>query len=127
MLNTKKTQCMFLGSRGMTSQTPQNIHLQVDDSNIIPSTSLKNLGAYFDAHLTFDTHINKIRSKIFNTIIYINRIKENFSKTTRITLVQSLVLSIINYGIKIWAPLIKHTCNNFKNCCKGCTGWRSQT
>ncbi len=107
MLNTKKTQCMFIGSRGMTSQIPQNIHLQVDDSKIIPSTSLKNLGVYFDAHLTFDTHMSKISSKIFGTIMYINRIKDNFSKKTRITVVQSLVLSIINYGIKIWGTANK--------------------
>ncbi len=72
MLNTKKTQCMFIGSRGMTSQIPQNIHLQVDDSSIIPSTSLKNLGVYFDTNLNFDTHMNKISSKIFSTIMYVN-------------------------------------------------------
>ncbi len=73
MLNTNKTHCMFIGSRKMTSQIPQNIHLHVDDSNIIPSTSLKNLGVYFDVHLTFDTHINKISRKIFSIIMYINR------------------------------------------------------
>ncbi len=98
---------MFIGSRGMTSQIPQNIHLQVDDSNIIPSTSLNNLGVYFGSHLTFDTHINKISNKIFSTIMYINRIKENFSKKTRITVVQSFLLSIINYGIKIWGTANK--------------------
>ena len=34
--------------------------------------------------------------------MYINRIKENFTKDTRIMVVQSLVLSILNYGIMIW-------------------------
>ena len=34
--------------------------------------------------------------------MFINRIKGNLDKTTRITVIQSLVLSIINYGIKIW-------------------------
>ena len=107
MLNTRKTQCMFIGSRGMTSQIPQNIHLQVDNSTIVPSTSLKNLGVYFDTNLTFDTHISKISSKIFGTITYINRAKDNFSKQTRIMVVQSLVLSIINYGIKTWGTANK--------------------
>ena len=34
--------------------------------------------------------------------MFINRIKDNFNKSTRIIVVQSLVLSIINYGISIW-------------------------
>ncbi len=34
--------------------------------------------------------------------MYINRIKDNFSKKARIMVLQSLVLSIINYDIIIW-------------------------
>ncbi len=34
--------------------------------------------------------------------MFINRMKENFSKHIRIVVLQTLVLSIINYGIKIW-------------------------
>ncbi len=34
--------------------------------------------------------------------MYINRIKDNFSRSLRISLVQSLVLSIVNHGIKLW-------------------------
>lgn len=107
MLNTKKTQCMFIGSRGMTARIPQNIHLQVDNDQIIPSTSLRNLGVYFDTNMTFDSHIDKISSKVFKTIMYINRIKDNFNKNTRIIVVQSLALSIINYAIKIWGTANK--------------------
>ena len=52
--------------------------------------------------MQFDIHTNKIISKALGTIMFINRVKENFNKETRITVIQSLVLSIINYGIKIW-------------------------
>ncbi len=34
--------------------------------------------------------------------MFINRIKDNFNKSTCIIVVQSLVMSIINYGISIW-------------------------
>ncbi len=81
---------MLLESRGTISQLPQNVRLQVDNSGILASTSLKNPGVDFDPHLTLETHINNI-SKIFNTIVYINRIKENFNRNTRIIVVQSLV------------------------------------
>ncbi len=64
---------------------------------------MKNLGIYFDAHMTFDTHVSYISRQVFGTIIYINRIKDNFSRKARITLIQSPVLSTMNHGIKIWA------------------------
>ena len=57
--------------------------------------------------MTFEQHVNKISDKIFGTILYINRIKDNFSKSARITVIQSLVLSIINYGIKVWGTTNK--------------------
>lgn len=102
MLNTKKTQCMFVGSRGVTSRIPPNTTIRFDDSTIIPNSEVKNLGVYFDTHLTFDAHINNITRKIFSTIIFIKRLKNNFNKMARITLIKSLVLSIINYGIRIY-------------------------
>ena len=92
LLNTNKTQCMFAGSRGLISQIPPNTILQVDDTTINPSSSLKNLGTYFDQYMTFETHVNKISGKIFSTILYINRIKDNFSKDARKTIIQSLVI-----------------------------------
>ncbi len=98
---------MFVGSRGLISQIPPSTTFQVDGATIIPSSSLKSLGIYFDQCMIFETHVNKISSKIFITILYINRIKDNFSKNARITAIQSLVLSIINYGIKVWGTTNK--------------------
>ena len=91
----------FVGSRGLISQIPPNTSLQVDGTTLVPCCSLKNLGIYFDTHMTFDTHLSKIWGKIFSTIIFINRIKDNFNKSARITVIETLVLNIVNYGIKI--------------------------
>ena len=52
--------------------------------------------------MQFDAHITHICKKSVGTIMCINRIKDNFSKKARIMVLQSLVLSIINYGIIIW-------------------------
>ncbi len=48
LLNVNKTQCMFVGSRGLISQIPPTATLQVDAATIVPSSSLKNLGTYFN-------------------------------------------------------------------------------
>ncbi len=74
----------------------------VDGNIITPSTSVKNLGIYFDNHLSFDTHITELIKKAHGIIMFINRMKDNFNKLTNIIVVQSLVMSIINHGISIW-------------------------
>ncbi len=81
---------------------PPNTRLMVDGNVITPSTSVKNLGIYFDNHLSFDTHITELIKKAHGIIMFINRMKNNFNKSTCVTVVQSLVMSIINYGISIW-------------------------
>ncbi len=52
--------------------------------------------------MIFDTHINELSKKIIGMLIYISRVSMNFDKTTRKIVVQSLVLSLINYCIRIW-------------------------
>ena len=81
---------------------PPDTHLKVEDNVITPSTSVQNLGIHFDNHLLFDTHITELIKKAIGIIMFINRTKDNFNKPTRIMVVQSLVLSILNYGIGIW-------------------------
>ncbi len=107
LLNTSKTQYMFAGTRGLLSQVPVGTHLRVDNVRIEPTDNIKNLGIYFDKHMAFEKHIDKISAGILNTIIYINRIEENFYRNVISILMQSLVLSIINYGIKVWGTANK--------------------
>ena len=102
MLNASKTQCMFVGTRGFLSQIPADTHMKVNGNQIVPSKYSKNLGIFFDSNMQFNKHIDEISRKIFGTIMYVNRLKDNFNKSSRITVIQSLVLSIITYGIKIW-------------------------
>ncbi len=92
MLNTAKTQCIFIGTRGHTTQIPNNTVIKVDDANIAPSTSVKNLGVFFDNYMQFDSHITHICKKNVGIIMYnVNRIKEHFSKQARIMVLQSLM------------------------------------
>ena len=52
--------------------------------------------------MNFDIHIDEMKRKTFGTLLFINRIKDNLDRDTRIIVVQSLVLSIINYCSVIW-------------------------
>ncbi len=52
--------------------------------------------------MTFDVHINELNKKVIRTLMYINRLSDNFQKPTRVIIVSSLVLSTINYCIRIY-------------------------
>ena len=92
----------MIDTRRLSAQIPPDTRLMVEGNVITPSASVKNLGIYFDNHLTFDTHITELIKKALGIILFVNRIKDNFNKPTGIIVVQSLFMSIINYGISIW-------------------------
>ena len=52
--------------------------------------------------MLFDTQVTYISKKCFGTLLFLNSLKDNFDKNTRMILIESLVLSIINYCLMIW-------------------------
>ncbi len=102
MVNPTKTQCIFIGSRQLLSHIPENVKIQFDGTSICPSAHVNNLGLHMDRYMMFDKHVNELTKKALGTLIYINRGSMNFDKKTSKIVVQSLVLSQINYYIIIW-------------------------
>ena len=102
LINPSKTQFVFVGSRQNIAQIPNGTIITFDGNNITPSSFVKNLGVYFDKYMTFDIHIDKMHKKVMGILIYLSRIKDSIPYSTRLLIVQALVLSIINYCSKIW-------------------------
>ena len=93
---------MFIGSRQYISLIPPDLKIHFGNAAITPLKSVKNLGVYMDQYLLYDIHVNHISRKVNGILMFLNRIKDNFDQSARIIVVQSLVLSIINYCSKIW-------------------------
>ena len=102
LLNEKKTQCIFIGSWHYINQINNNISINFEGNQLKPMDSVKNLGIYFDRFMSFEFHIDYICNKVMGVLIYLNRIKELFEPQTRIMVVQSLALSLINYCFIVW-------------------------
>lgn len=102
LLNSSKTQFIFIGTRQLLSHIPDDMTINFDGSNINVSKNVKILGVNFDRHMTFNTHIHQLNKKVIGVLMFINRIKDIFDKDTRVIVIQTLVLSLINYGLKIW-------------------------
>ena len=54
-----------------------------------------------DSGMTFNFHIDELQRKVNQTLIYLNRVWERFEQETRTMVVQSLVLSVLNY-CSVW-------------------------
>ncbi len=114
LLNPAKTQCIFIGSRQLLSLIPPDTRVNLDGDSIHPSTHMKNLGVYLDRYMTFDVHVNELNKKVVGTLMHIYRISLNFEKRTRTIVVQSLVVSLVNYCIRIWCTTNAILLNNIQ-------------
>ncbi len=54
------------------------------------------MGLYIERYMTFDGHVNELNKKIMGTLMYLNRLSNNFQKKTRLIIVI------------IWHPEIAH-------------------
>ena len=106
-VNESKTQCMFIGSRQLIARIPPDIKITFGETQIKPSPSVKNLGIYMDQYMLFDQHINFVIKKTNGVLISLNHIQDSFDKSSRLIVVQSLALSIINYCCRIWGMTTK--------------------
>ena len=102
LLNEKKTQCIFIGARYFVNKINDNIQINFGGNLLKPMENVKNLGVYFDQFMSFESHIEHVCKKVMGVLIYLNRIKQIFEPQTRIIVVQSLALSLINYCFIVW-------------------------
>ncbi len=100
LLNSMKTQCIFIGSRALISKIPGNTTIRAGEASIHPSKSVKNLGLHFDNYMS-DVKVTEMSKKVSGTLVYINRIQDLLSKEARLIAVETLAMSHINYGITI--------------------------
>ena len=102
LLNAGKTQFIFFGSRHFISRIPDNVSIKFNNLILTPSQKVKNLGVLMDSNMTFSAHVDELRRKVIGTLFYLNRVSLSFNKDSRVMVVQSLVMSILNYCLKIW-------------------------
>ena len=101
-VNEEKTQAISIGSRQLISRIPSDVRIFFGQTPITPSQSIKNLGIFMDQYMLYDHHINFIIKKTNGVLFFLNRIQDKFDKASRIMIVQSLALSILNYCSRIW-------------------------
>ena len=107
LLNENKTKFIIFGSNQYISRIPEQTCINFNNISLTISQKVKNLGVVMDSGMTFKFHIDELQRKVNGTLIYLNRVWERFEPECRIMVVQSLVLSILNYCLSVWGSTTK--------------------
>jgi hypothetical protein len=94
-LNSDKTEVIVISKSKSLSNEFSSIH--VEDAKIVPSSSVKNLGVFFDSAMSMETHINTTCKRAFCEIRNIGRIRCLLDDNTAASLVHAFVSSKIDY------------------------------
>lgn len=105
-LNVSKTKCMILGSKHAL-RSEQKLCLSLNGAVIEQVKEAKLLGVTIDKTLTWSTHINNIVIKMSNGISNIRRSARFLTDTTIKLVIQSLVLSHLDYCPAVWSNTAK--------------------
>ena len=98
-INPAKSQCILIGSQPnlLRLNTPTMPLVTLNGISLPYSTSVKNLGISINNHLTWDNHINVICKRAYSALHPLQRLKDLIPPTVKTRLVQTLVLSHLEY------------------------------
>ena len=106
LLNSNKTKVMWFSRKGSAPFLPQEIKT-LDGTVLDQVTEYKYLGIWLDNTLSFSHHINKLQSKIKCKLGFLYRMRSTFTSAARLTLVQMVILPMLDYGDVIYRSACK--------------------
>ena len=95
-LNDSKTEFLIIGSRQQLAKINVD-SIKVGASEIVSTSSVRNLGAWLDKNMSMDAHVGKVCSKAFFGLYKIRQIRKFLSVDATNTLVHPFVTSHVDY------------------------------
>lgn len=108
-LNPGKSQIIMIGSPHrlhQCEQLPVFTGIRLAGVPLTVADCPKNLGIRFDKHLAFDDHVNHLCRMSYFKLKLLYPLRSHFTQRVRMLLVESLILSVFNYGDCVYGPLL---------------------
>lgn len=98
-VNPAKTQCILIGSPALISSIDRTDFPNIifDNNNITLSKTVKSLGVSIDENLSWTAHVTSLCRKVYYSLHSLKRLKRLMHTKLKTTLVQSLIMPIIDY------------------------------
>ena len=107
-LNSAKTKLMIISAREMSAKHSLGDfkpEIYVKGKKLDRTDTCKLLGVHLNDHLTWDNHIKIINGSCYGTLAILKKLKKMAPFNLRKQLAESLILSKIDYGDQVYAPL----------------------
>ncbi|CAC5370268.1 unnamed protein product [Mytilus coruscus] len=112
-LNQDKTELIIFTPKHLKASVP-NLQLEVGNTVISSVSCVKNLGVYFDQHLTMERQVSAIVKSCHFHISNIGCICSLITTSACKTLVNCLVTSVLDYGNILLYSVNKTTRTDYK-------------
>ena len=93
---------MIYTSSNRVTQPSDNLKVMLNGNDIEKVNEFKFLGIYFDEHLSWKSHMNKLLSKIHRNLGVARKISCFLNRKSLINMYHSMIMSHIRYGITVW-------------------------
>ena len=113
-LNTAKTETLWCSSSRRQHQIP-NTPLMVGPDAVAPTRCVRDLGIHIDSELSMRTHVSRTVSSCFAALRQIRSIRRSVTRPVLLSLVASLVLTRLDYGIATLAGLPARQLNRLQS------------
>jgi hypothetical protein len=106
-LNDEKTELLIVGS-------PYNLknlklpELHIGDNHILPSSSVRNIGAIFDSSMTMEAHVNTVCRSAYFHLRNLGRIRKYLTRKATETLIHAFVTSKLDFMNALLVGLPQH-------------------
>ena len=96
-LNATKTKYMLFGQPKAIEKVNEMMHIQINQSKIEPSSTIKLLGVILDQKLAYKDHIENVTEKCSRLLYRLNRMRTLLTKSTVEKVINATVMSRLMY------------------------------
>ena len=97
-VNDDKTEFLIIAPKQYhTMLQGLNVNIMVGQASVAPCSSVRDLGAFLDQHMTMIPHVSNVVQGMYTNIRKIARIRHNLDQLTCATLTSALVLSRLDF------------------------------
>ena len=104
-MNPAKTDVLWCS----TSHQPSDSPLTLGGVTVLPSSEVRNLGVVFDSDLSLKAHVSELTSRCYSCLRRIKSCRRALTRTTAATVVNSLIVTRLDYCNGFLAGYTKQT------------------
>ena len=97
MINDDTTEYLLVGTRRQLAKINTACSITVGEYDIDPSFCVRNLGVWFDSHLSMSTHVTKLCNSAFYHSHNIRCIRKKLSRDSLLALVHAFITSRLDF------------------------------